>query len=384
MRGGRLLKRIAAISLVFVALLAMAVPAGAVAPVTTVHVEGDEVPLAASADPIWAEGYTLAPAGPLAAALGAELQWDETAGQATIVSPDRSMVLWADSRRAVVNGVVRQLPAEPRRVGTTLYVPVRAVAEALGAYVGWDETGAAAKVMTGDAVLHRVLEATRTRRNFEGSGTTTLTKATTGLGGALPHSFSIKATWDLHTFDEDLLTTTTVEAIEGLPGATSLTTQLAVRKGQLYASESAVQGWRLVGAVRPNFRAAPILPDEVARLDPSQMDPPVLAYARSLVIGTEQLDDITVARVVAYFPPSATVRAGGKMRSDYSAIRVEFLVDPETAFLYQSTIAYRSVTTFELLGETITTEARVQGEARYRPNPAPVQFPDTFPAPGTK
>ncbi len=86
----------------------------------------------------------LLPLRSLAEALGATVTVDETAGSVTAAKDGSSVVLTPGSQAAMKNGTAVQLPAAPVRDRDTVLVPLRFVAEAFATSVKWD--GAAKRV----------------------------------------------------------------------------------------------------------------------------------------------------------------------------------------------------------------------------------------------
>lgn len=123
-----------------------------------VRVDGREVAWAPA--PFMAGGHVLVPARDLAEALEARADWDDRRRRMTVSAAryvpgefkGSVMLELVPGRRAARrNGQEVWLPVAPRMRGGALLVPLRAVAEMLGARVEWD--GAARAV----AVKHRIL-----------------------------------------------------------------------------------------------------------------------------------------------------------------------------------------------------------------------------------
>lgn len=95
--------------------------------------------------PIVGNGRTLVPLRAIGEALGARVDWNQTAQTATLALNGREVQVTVGSNRVVI--------AEPGQVGKVIYsdiapvvagsrtlVPVRVIAECLGLQVGWNET----------------------------------------------------------------------------------------------------------------------------------------------------------------------------------------------------------------------------------------------------
>jgi len=93
-----------------------------------------------SGRPFIREGVTLVPARYVSENLDADIAWDGATRQVTIVdeTTGQRIVLTIDSRTALVNGRTVELEQAATIAGGSTYVPVRFIAEQLGAQVGWD------------------------------------------------------------------------------------------------------------------------------------------------------------------------------------------------------------------------------------------------------
>ncbi|MCD8048162.1 MAG: RICIN domain-containing protein [Clostridia bacterium] len=128
-------KRIIAI-MVCAALLAGAVPAFAADDDVKIVIGGQE--MAFSSEPCSVEGRTMVPAEEFFAALGAEYTYDEAAGEVIVVKDDVTLVMALDETVMERNGFEMGLDAGAQLIDGEVYVPLRAVAEALGQTVSWD------------------------------------------------------------------------------------------------------------------------------------------------------------------------------------------------------------------------------------------------------
>ncbi|MBD2844981.1 beta-propeller domain-containing protein [Paenibacillus sp. IB182496] len=91
--------------------------------------------------PVRLEGGTaLVPLRQIAEALGARVEWQgrEDHGSVRIRAGAREALLTIGTRTMTANGLELALPTAPRLEGDTTLVPLRAISEALGAVVAWD------------------------------------------------------------------------------------------------------------------------------------------------------------------------------------------------------------------------------------------------------
>ncbi|MNV67167.1 hypothetical protein D3C71_1599540 [compost metagenome] len=79
-------------------------------------------------------------------ALGAEVSWDQTTRTASGRKGSTTASVTIDSHTAVKNGKDYRLEAAPRLINSFTMVPVRFIAESFGAKVEWDGPNAAVRI----------------------------------------------------------------------------------------------------------------------------------------------------------------------------------------------------------------------------------------------
>ena len=89
--------------------------------------------------PIIIEGRTLVPFRAIFEAFGCKVAWDEPSRTVTAEQGDESVSLVINDREAVVFGKIKAMEVPPMITDGRTLVPVRFVAESLGAKVDWDE-----------------------------------------------------------------------------------------------------------------------------------------------------------------------------------------------------------------------------------------------------
>jgi phosphate transport system substrate-binding protein len=132
------------------------------APYISVRVDGKE--LAMDSRPILDKGRVLVPMRAVFEALGAKVEWDEATQTVTGQKGTTSVILKVGQKQARVSGRTVDLDVPASLVSNRVMVPLRFVAEALGALVAWDAASkqviiktatasAAQKVLSGELKL---------------------------------------------------------------------------------------------------------------------------------------------------------------------------------------------------------------------------------------
>ena len=88
--------------------------------------------------PIIESGRTLVPLRAIFEALGAEVHWDEDTQTVTAVRAETTVILQIGSTTLTVNGQTKTLDVPARIVGGRSMVPARAVSESFDTSVDWD------------------------------------------------------------------------------------------------------------------------------------------------------------------------------------------------------------------------------------------------------
>lgn len=89
--------------------------------------------------PIIVNDRTLAPIRAVTEALGCEVNWDEATKTIFIIKDNITIAMQIDNENAFVNGETIQLDVAPEIVDDRTLVPMRFISEALNLNVDWDE-----------------------------------------------------------------------------------------------------------------------------------------------------------------------------------------------------------------------------------------------------
>ena len=101
---------------------------------------------ALDAAPIIRQSRTMLPVRFVAENLGAAVAWDGATSTATITSGTTEIKITIGAAAATVNGESKPLDAPAFIENSRTYLPVRFVAEALGATVAWDGAASTATI----------------------------------------------------------------------------------------------------------------------------------------------------------------------------------------------------------------------------------------------
>jgi hypothetical protein len=97
----------------------------------------DGKPAKLPAAPFMVKDINYLPLRFVADTLGADVGWDNAAKRATILRSDVMLELWVGRSEVVINGVRQKVIAAPIIKNNSVYVPVRVVSEQLGQKVSW-------------------------------------------------------------------------------------------------------------------------------------------------------------------------------------------------------------------------------------------------------
>ena len=119
-----------------------AIKFGSIAPMyednITITVNGENLSLDQNC--VIVKDRTLVPLRAIFEALGANVDWDDATSTVTAVKDGKKISLTIGDKTLIAGGEAKTLDVPPQLIGSRTLVPVRAVSESLGANVNWDET----------------------------------------------------------------------------------------------------------------------------------------------------------------------------------------------------------------------------------------------------
>ena len=114
--------------------------------------------------PVVVDGRTLVPVRAIFEALGAEVEWDQSTKTATGTRGNTVITIQIDNTTAYVNGEARILDVPAQLVNSRTMVPARFISEALACDVTWDQATQTAAVA--DETKGRQIYVTRTGKRY--------------------------------------------------------------------------------------------------------------------------------------------------------------------------------------------------------------------------
>lgn len=109
-------------------------------PVKDIQLFLDDYLLETDVPAVITNGRTMIPIRAVAEALGADVGWEETTRQVTLTRAGTTIVMTIDSTTAMVNNVPTEMDVAPYILGGRTLLPVRYVAEFFGQKVEWEES----------------------------------------------------------------------------------------------------------------------------------------------------------------------------------------------------------------------------------------------------
>lgn len=119
--------------------------------------------------PTIVDGRTLVPLRAIFEALGAEVQWDNATRTATGIRGETVVSVQIDNKTAYVNGEPTELDVPAQIINDRTMVPARFVSEAMGCKVTWYQEEKTAAVA--DKLKDQPIYVTRTGKRYHFSGT---------------------------------------------------------------------------------------------------------------------------------------------------------------------------------------------------------------------
>jgi hypothetical protein len=387
-----LVRRIAGLLLSLVLLVTMAATGSAA---SGIRVLFDEQEVQFDANPFIEAGRTLVPVRALAERLGFTVGWDQPEQKITLTKGDSTILLWIGSSKVVVNGKEGTVDVAPKQVGNRTFVPVRFVAERLGAHVTWDQQQQAAVVTSGKSLLLKLSTQQKpvdqkTTGDFQMQIDVTSPDAPNG------GSFSAKMPvhLDMHVYHNDMLMGMNISvSAPGQSTSVPFNLQMAVKDGKMYSQNPMSLQWQEMGSVDPATGAPDLdaLMGQAGFADLMKIQTQLLQDAVVSVAGREAIDGVNAIRLDAdlskvkfgdfldkLFASMPLPPSGGKpaIKMNVDRYLVHYWINPETLFVHKTTLDMAMGVTITDAGKTTSAKIDVKGEMRGMPVSEPITFPD--------
>lgn len=337
-------------------------------------------------------GRTLVPLRALAENLGFTVAYDAADQKITLAKGDNTLVLWVDQRKVIVNGVESTIDVSPKVRAGRSFVPVRFVAERLGAAVGWNAEQQSVTVSAGGArqLLEQVSKAQSGWPPADQKmSSALLLKTQMGIAGQ-SMTFEMPMEINLNIYQGDMLSTYTIR-MPAMLNRPPVVMQMALKSGKLYMTDPATGGWALMGEMNPlqlaDFTNNPDLKNFV---NPMGLQDTMLKEALVTYGPTEEIDGVTTSRIdVALSPKSLTGvfdqllsslagvggnQAGMKMSIDH--YKMSHWINPKTGLVHKTTMDMSVNLTVTEGGQSQSMQMTMAGTLQYQYVSEPIQFPD--------
>lgn len=363
------MRRLIVVLLTLALLMTGALPAAAAAGGRIV-LDGEQTTVAMDAD----TGFVAL--DQLAKTIGAEYTWVAERREATVVLGHRSVVLWADSPKAVFNGAFRTLAAAPVLSGNTVLAPAVAVAEALGLYVAGEKDGAL-MVRTGLDLITSA-KATDFTSDRMMSSRMLVEMNTAGVGeweDSKPSGTSM--TSDFHIYKGQLMVKMRLER----PSDPPRTLVAVYMDGKSYFKEDD-EDWEISDEPTSPFDQE--IPAELAALwAPAAPNSAELKDAVITVTGTSEMDGVKVVHVMVSSTRPTTMPSGmserlvtGLSGSFNVSRRVQtYTIDPETGIVHEA----HTEISYSISRGYLNSDLRSVADYRVNPASVPIELPADFP-----
>ncbi|MDF2660946.1 MAG: putative family peptidase [Paenibacillus sp.] len=168
-----------------------------------------------SLKPRLVDGRTMVPLRFIAEALGAGLLWDNAEQKITLTLHGSTLILWLDQSHAIVNGQSITLDVPPQRIGDSTFVPVRFISEKLQQKVDFDSETSTISINAPDTGITAESESTRADSTEAGEASSE-PRPDTGVQ-SLIGSYSLFVKGGAYTTDNYAAETRTTTVFAGSP-----------------------------------------------------------------------------------------------------------------------------------------------------------------------
>jgi hypothetical protein len=357
----------------------------------------DEQAVQFDASPFTENDRTLVPVRALAERLGFAVGWDEREQKITLTRGETTILLWIGTTKVVVNGKEEVVEAAPKQVSNRTFVPLRFVAERLGAHVAWDQNQQAAVITSGKAFITK-MNRQQTLVDQQITGDIQMQMSMKRAADPKAVDFNMPVHIDMQIYHNDMLMVMTMSLPKpiaaGSPGGNnSLTVQVALKDGKLYMQDPLTQEWRAAGSM-DEAMGAPGLSAFTGKngfADLMKLQTELLQDAVVSVGGQEEIDGVKVIRldadlskvkfgaVVDTLIASLPIGPGAQkpdFKLNVDRYLANYWINPETQFTHKVTLDIAISMAMGNAEQAVTGQLAMKGELRGRLGSEPIKFPD--------
>jgi hypothetical protein len=264
------------------------------APAPAVRVFVDGAPVVFDVAPVVENGRTLVPVRALSEALGFTVTWDEAERLVSLTRDGVTIVLWIDSTKVLVDDKESHMEVPTRVVNGRTMVPLRFISETLGSHVAWDGTQFAASIMSDSSLREMLIKTLYTPFDqiSEGGFLTTVQIQGADIPGG-SMSINSELTFTSHIYNNEMY----VRATTQLPIASAAVSEVAAFDGMIYTKASATSAWTLVGTYDPANISGALGYTSMKALDGLALQAELLRAARITAVETVEVDGVTALQV---------------------------------------------------------------------------------------
>ncbi|HWI61607.1 MAG TPA: copper amine oxidase N-terminal domain-containing protein [Symbiobacteriaceae bacterium] len=380
------MRKLLALLLAIITVFAMTASASAASEIK-VQLDGSEVTFDSA--PFVENGRTLVPVRALSEALGFTVGWDEADQRISLTKGETSISLWVDSTRVVVNGKESKLEVPVRKVGSRTFIPLRFVAETLGAHVGWDPDKQTASVTSGKSLGKLITKelSKPTDQKAEGTFEMTMTLKGQGIPGSgmtIPMTMAISS----HVYKNEMLSKVSMQA----PIGPSTVTEVAARNGKVYTRTDG-GAWMETGTFDPNQEGSLYKVSGIQGLDASLLQGEILDSAAVKVAGMTEINGVKVLQVNVDLSkvgidgmvnqllgslPTGDATAPD-MKMSLERYTISYFVGPESGFVYRTDIDMAVTMDIKDASGSGTMVIAMKGTLNAKPVSEAIQFSADLP-----
>lgn len=372
--------------------------------------------------PVNKDGRVLVPLRAIGEALGFTVGFDSATKTVSLVKPGTEIILVLGSQEARVNGQVKTLDVPAQAMNGRTLVPVRFVAENLGATVSWDPATQTVTVTPRSvavtppsplpttpppapaptqpagspealALLAQTEEAGKAQADVRAQGNIEMNMVMSTAGMSIPFEMGIALDMQRQGQNMLLMMEITMPAELGAPGGTIA---MALKDGLLYMQEDG-GGWVYVDEV--SGEEMPSL-SELGLQDPTafqELISKVKGGATVKIVGTEVVDGVNTtvlelkiakesltdltAEVIAATGLQDTLGADESLSFTFGDLYVKMWVNPATGFTHRIVEELHMTMSGGDASGTMEMVMDLLADLRMTPAGGPIQWPELPPKP---